>query len=166
MQETYNMLRATIGAGGYDLGYMLRIVDRVWMEGGIDATERDGLKAYAREHAVPANSYAPVEQRLLSIEQALLSIEARLAALEAVSGSGEGGGGSSEPTDEWPAWVQPTGAHDAYSTGDKITFGGKHYICQMDGCVWSPQDYQAAWQEAATSEPEPEEPGDGEGGEE
>lgn len=49
--------------------------------------------------------------------------------------------------DEWPEFVQPTGAHDAYNTGDKITFNGKHYVCKMDACTWSPTDYPAGWEE-------------------
>ena len=165
MQEAYNMVIATIDAGGFDLGYMIRIIDRMWMEGSLDATERESLKDYAREHAVPANSYAPVEQRLLSIEQALLAIEARLDALEA-GGGGEGGGVSSEPVDEWPAWVQPTGAHDAYNTGDQVTYNGRRYVCQIDACVWAPTDYPAGWQEyvAPTPDPEPEPEGDPEEG--
>ena len=28
--------------------------------------------------------------------------------------------------DEWPLFLQPTGAHDAYKKGDKVTFNGKH----------------------------------------
>ncbi len=48
--------------------------------------------------------------------------------------------------EEWPEFVQPTGAQDAYNTGDKVTFEGQHYICQMDGCTWSPSAYPAAWQ--------------------
>lgn len=48
--------------------------------------------------------------------------------------------------DEWPEFVQPTGAHDAYNTGDKVTFNGAHYICIMDGCTWSPEAYPAAWE--------------------
>lgn len=48
--------------------------------------------------------------------------------------------------EEWPDFVQPTGAHDAYNTGDKVTFNGAHYICTMDGCTWSPEAYPAAWQ--------------------
>lgn len=46
---------------------------------------------------------------------------------------------------EWPEWRQPTGAHDAYNTGDKVTFEGKHYICQKDGTTFSPAEYPAAW---------------------
>lgn len=29
--------------------------------------------------------------------------------------------------DEWPQWVQPTGAQDAYMKGNKVTFANKHY---------------------------------------
>lgn len=48
--------------------------------------------------------------------------------------------------DEWPEFVQPTGAHDAYKTGDKITYNGEHYVCKMDACTWSPSEYPAAWE--------------------
>lgn len=48
--------------------------------------------------------------------------------------------------EEWPEFVQPTGAHDAYNTGDKVTYNGAHYVCKTDGCVWSPDDYPAAWE--------------------
>lgn len=51
--------------------------------------------------------------------------------------------------DEWPEFVQPTGAHDAYNKGDKVTFEGKHYISLIDGNVFSPAEYPAGWQEQA-----------------
>lgn len=63
-----------------------------------------------------------------------------------------GGGTEPAPSDEWPAYVQPTGAHDAYHKGDKISFGGKHYVCiAPDGaaCVWDPATYPAYWEETA-----------------
>lgn len=49
--------------------------------------------------------------------------------------------------DEWPEWVQPTGSHDAYKKGDKVTFDGKHYISLIDGNVYSPAVYPAGWEE-------------------
>lgn len=49
--------------------------------------------------------------------------------------------------DEWPEFVQPTGAHDAYNKGDKVTFEGKHYISLIDGNVYSPTAYPAGWKE-------------------
>ena len=51
--------------------------------------------------------------------------------------------------DEWPEFVQPTGAHDAYNKGDKVTFNGKHYISLIDANVYSPATYPAGWQEQA-----------------
>lgn len=49
-------------------------------------------------------------------------------------------------TEEWPEWVQPTGAQDAYNTGDKVTYQGHHYISTIDGNVWAPDVYPAGWQ--------------------
>ncbi len=58
----------------------------------------------------------------------------------------DGGSVTLPEADEYPAWVQPTGAHDAYNTGDKMTYtDGKRYICQMDNCVWGPDVYPAGW---------------------
>ena len=43
--------------------------------------------------------------------------------------------------DEYPEWVQPAGAHDAYNTGDKVTYNGQHYVCTSDGNVYAPDVY-------------------------
>lgn len=43
--------------------------------------------------------------------------------------------------DEYPEWKQPTGAHDAYNTGDKVGYNGKHYICTIDTNVYAPDVY-------------------------
>lgn len=51
-----------------------------------------------------------------------------------------------DPSNEYPEFKQPTGAHDAYAKGDKVTFEGKHYISLMDANVYSPTDYPAGWQ--------------------
>jgi hypothetical protein len=48
--------------------------------------------------------------------------------------------------DEWPEWKQPTGAQDAYNTGDKVTFEGAHYVSLIDGNIWSPTAYPAGWE--------------------
>ena len=47
--------------------------------------------------------------------------------------------------DEWPEWVQPTGAHDAYNKGDKVKYNGKHYISIIDANVYTPGVY--GWEE-------------------
>ena len=43
--------------------------------------------------------------------------------------------------DEYPEWVQPTGAHDAYNTGDKVSYNGKHYISTIDANTYAPDVY-------------------------
>lgn len=43
--------------------------------------------------------------------------------------------------EEYPEWVQPTGAHDAYNTGDKVSYNGKHYVCTIDGNAYAPDVY-------------------------
>lgn len=43
--------------------------------------------------------------------------------------------------DEYPEWKQPTGAHDAYNVGDKVSYNGKHYICTINGNVYAPDVY-------------------------
>ena len=48
--------------------------------------------------------------------------------------------------DEWPEFVQPTGAGTAYQVGDKVTFKGVRYVCRLPHCVWSPADYPIGWQ--------------------
>jgi len=47
--------------------------------------------------------------------------------------------------EEYPLWVQPTGAHDAYNTGDKVIYGGKVYESIIDGNTWNPLDYPQGW---------------------
>lgn len=51
----------------------------------------------------------------------------------------------SDPSIEYPEWKQPTGAHDAYTKGDKITFKGKKYISLIEANVYSPEEYPEGW---------------------
>ena len=56
-------------------------------------------------------------------------------------------GGEDKPADEFPEWVQPTDQHDAYMTGDKVTFNEKHYESVIDYNTWSPEAYPAGWKQ-------------------
>ena len=51
--------------------------------------------------------------------------------------------------DEWPEWVQPTGAQDAYAKGDKVSHNEKHWISEVDGNVWEPGIYGNLWSEVS-----------------
>lgn len=40
--------------------------------------------------------------------------------------------------EEWPEWVQPTGATDAYELGAKVSHNGKHWISDIPANVYEP----------------------------
>lgn len=47
-----------------------------------------------------------------------------------------------------PVWKQPTGAQDAYNTGDKVWYPAVDttvYESTVDNNVWSPVDYPGGW---------------------
>lgn len=50
-----------------------------------------------------------------------------------------------DPSQEWPEWKQPTGAHDAYSKGAKVSHNGKHWENTIDTNIYEPGVY--GWEE-------------------
>ena len=44
-----------------------------------------------------------------------------------------------------PAFKQPTGAHDAYKQGDRITYNGQVWESTINANVWNPDAYPAGW---------------------
>lgn len=122
-----------ISRGNYDLTALMGKIDRYHIEGKLTDAERDELYALARQDAKPQYDCAG-------------EIEKLWAAVRALQAGNSGGGDDTAPTDEWPEYVQPTGAHDAYQTGDGVTFNGQHYRCTMDNCVWSPAVLPSAWE--------------------
>ena len=136
----YSTIKGVIDSKRYELNDILTKIDTIWLQGGITETERTELIALARENAQPENTYAPLQNQIDQAFAKISALETRVAALES--------GGEPGPTpEEYPEWVQPTGAHDAYNTGDKVTYNGKHYQSTMDGNVWSPDSYPQGWKE-------------------
>ncbi|MBE6563156.1 MAG: alpha-amlyase [Ruminococcaceae bacterium] len=43
-----------------------------------------------------------------------------------------------DPMAEYPEWVRPAGAHDAYEKGAKVSHNGKKWISTADVNVWEP----------------------------
>ena len=52
-----------------------------------------------------------------------------------------------DPAQEWPEWIQPTGAHNAYAQGAKVSHNGKHWVSNVANNVWEPGVY--GWTEQA-----------------
>lgn len=139
----YEIILSVVNSGNFELIDILHKIDTLWLQGNIDDDQRTGLINAAREKADPSSSYAPLREQVDKLADDLTALAARVTSLE---------GGGTEPADEYPAYVQPTGAHDAYHNGDKVTYNGTRYICiAPDGvaCVWNPDTYPAYWQEVA-----------------
>ena len=54
---------------------------------------------------------------------------------------------SEQPTA--PAYRQPSGAHDAYKQGDRVTYNGAVYESTINANVWAPDTYPAGWKKLA-----------------
>lgn len=140
----HDIVKAVIDAGRYELVDMLQKIDTLWLQGSLTDDEREGLVGEAREKADPTASWAPLQAQIDALAEKIAALTSRVEALDA------GGSAEPEPSDEWPEYVQPTGAHDAYHKGDKITYNGKRYTCTApDGVavVWDPATYPAYWEE-------------------
>ena len=138
----YDDIVKVIQAGGYNLTDLLHRIDVIYISGKLTDEQREQLYTLARKDANPQDSLAPVLDRLDILEAWRKDVDAKLAELE---------GGEPEPPEsgeEWPEYVAPTGAHDAYYNGDKVTFKGEHYTCIAPvgtACVWDPDTYPAYW---------------------
>lgn len=55
-------------------------------------------------------------------------------------------GDDSGSSTSYPNFVQPTGAHDAYNTGDIVEYKGTLYKSLIDGNAWAPDVYPAGWE--------------------
>lgn len=143
----FEIIKSVIKNKNFELKDILYKINKMYIESAITEEEKAQLDELARENAVAENSYEPLQEQIDNANARIDKLEARIEDLE-----NKETGEVTEPekpveTDEYPEYKQPTGAHDAYHIGDKITYNGKKYICKMNGCVWAPDVYPAGWEE-------------------
>ena len=126
--------------GQYELVDMLNKIAEYYIKGNLSKEEKEELEEEVRNNANPENSYAPIMEQLNEAFERIKSLEDRVSVLE-----GNNPEEPTEPVEEYPEYVKPTGAHDAYHVGDKITYNDKKYECIFDGCVWNPDEYPQGW---------------------
>ena len=131
----FEIVKNVILSKNYKLEDMLNKIDTLWLESKISDEEKTSLISLARDNALVENSYA-------SNEIIFKEIFTRLEKIENIVFKDD-----EEEVEEYPPFVKPNGAHDCYNEGDKITYNEKKYICKINGCVWSPDEYPVAWQE-------------------
>lgn len=148
----YEIIKNVILSKDFKLEDILNKIDTIWLQGKITEEEKLELIDMARENALAENSYKPLQEQLNNLYKAFDNFKEEVnARLNTLEGKEDVEELPTEPTetveDEYPKYVQPSGAHDAYNIGDKITYNGKKYICKIKGCVWNPDVYPAGWQE-------------------
>lgn len=148
----YEIIKNVIEAGNYELVDILKKINTVWIESNITDEQKQELDELARANAKAENSYAPLQEQVNDLYSKYDELKQEIAELK---GEDTEEPTEPEPVDEYPEFVQPTGAHDAYNIGMGCTFNGEKYICLINGCVWDPITYPAGWQkvtETAESE--------------
>ena len=152
----FEIVKNVILGKNYKLEDMLNKIDTIWLQSKITDDEKLELIDLARENALVENSYKPLQEQIdkafEEIDTLKETVNANAIGMSALKDAIEKLGQQVEipetPTeDEYPPFVKPNGAHDCYNEGSKMTFNGKKYICLINGCVWSPDEYPAAWQE-------------------
>lgn len=142
----YKILKTVIDSKDFKLEDILYKISKMYVESKITEEQKSELDELARSHAKAENSYASANAMIAELFERIKAVESEIDALKNKDTTTEDTE-EPEPVDEYPAYVQPSGAHDAYVTGDKVTYNNKKYICKMDGCVWAPDVYPAGWEE-------------------
>ena len=140
----YNIFRTVINQGNFDLNNIVAKINKYHIEGLITDEQRDELLSDARGNADPTYSFSRWEIEVANLWETVRSLEARVAELEPVVE--EPVDPEAPPVNEWPDYVQPTGAHDAYPLGAQITYNGLRYVSLIDNNLWTPVAYPAGWQ--------------------
>ena len=128
----FNIFKNVIETSDFDLRDILNKIEESYIKSNLSKEEQTELEEMARQNANPVNSYADFQTQIDKLADRISVLEAKI-------------NDDGESTEEYPEYVQPTGAHDAYKVGDKITYNGKHYECIFDGCVWTPDAYPQGW---------------------
>lgn len=156
----YEIIKNVIKNKDFELKDILYKINTMWVERTITEEQKEELDNLARENANPENSYATLQEQINSAFTEIANLKSRVEVLEKVGeGTGETGGTGeeTEPVEEYPEFVQPTGAHDCYNKGMGVTFMGEKYISLIDGCVWDPLTYPAGWKKVTEDNTETEE---------
>ena len=152
----YEIIKNVILSKNFKLEDLLSKIDVIWLQSKLSDEEKQALIDLARENALVENSYKPLQEQIDKafemISELKETVETNAIGLTALKDAVEKLGGKVEipqapVEEEYPPFVKPNGAHDCYNEGSKMTFNGKKYICLINGCVWSPDEYPAGWKE-------------------
>ena len=122
----YNSVLIVIQSGEYNRSDLTKKIDTLWLKSYLTDDERESLTKLAIEKANPDAGLPSFSERMAALEKRVSKLEGNL--------SSGGDSGSSD----WPEWVRPTGAHNAYAKGSQVTHNGERYVSKIDANVWEP----------------------------
>ena len=135
----FNIIKSVIDSKDFKLEDILYKINKMYIEDRISEEDKSELDNLARSKAKAENSY--------DLQKQVDELRKRIETLENKDTAED----TTESAEEYPEYVQPSGAHNVYNTGAKITRNGKKYICEMDNCVWPPEIYPQGWREVVES---------------
>lgn len=146
---TYTSMMAYLTETEYDLKEMIKVrLPELLVRRLISSEEYDELVLVAKENA--SAKYASIEEQLQTLATELESIKKEITQLKSKVLGFEGTEPEEPTVNEYPLWKQPTGAHDAYYTGDKMTYtdGNKYECIAMGryGVTYGPDVLPEMWQ--------------------
>ena len=140
MRSTFERI---IRSGSYNLEQMIRRINYYHAEGRLTDEDREALISLARGEA-PNALELDGKAEILALWREIHTLQARVTALE--DGGEEPSGTLVDGSADYPDYVQPTGAHDAYQAGQGVTWNGQRYRSLIDANVWSPDVYPQGWE--------------------
>ena len=140
MRSTFERI---IRSGSYNLEQMIRRINYYHAEGRLTDEDREALISLARGEA-PNALELDGKAEILALWREIHTLQARVTALK--DGGEEPSGTLVDGSADYPDYVQPTGAHDAYQAGQGVTWNGQRYRSLIDANVWSPDVYPQGWE--------------------
>ena len=137
----FEVIKNVINSKNFELREILYKIKVMYIEGDITEEQKEELDNMARENAKAENSYAPLQKQIDELAKRVSKLENK----NEENTEDTEGTEAPEIIENYPEYVQPTGGHDAYKIGDKITYNGKKYECLIDNCVWTPDVYPQGW---------------------
>lgn len=138
----FETIQTIINGGDYDLTDLSQRIKTLYALGELSEEEMTQLLDSAAANANQDDMLPDMSERVGALETRMAAVEERVGKLEA---GGVEPGEPEEPVDEWPEWVRPTSKDTQYNKGDKVTFNGRHYICQKNNVSSSPDEDPKRW---------------------
>lgn len=138
----FKTFQTIINVGGYDLADLTERIKTLYAMGELTEVEMKQLLDSAAANANQDAMLPDMSERVGALETRIAAVEERVGKLEA---GGVEQGEPEEPADEWPEWVRPTSKDTQYRKGDKVTFNGRHYVCEKNNVSSSPDEDSKSW---------------------